>query len=40
MSNLQTNLAGDRGGILKFSQRLGIAIDIVHGLTYLHNYAG
>ncbi|KAJ3698997.1 hypothetical protein LUZ61_002702 [Rhynchospora tenuis] len=36
---LREHLDGTRGGILKFSQRLGIAIDIAHGLTYLHNYA-
>ncbi|XP_078157911.1 calmodulin-binding receptor-like cytoplasmic kinase 3 [Carex rostrata] len=36
---LREHLDGERGGILKFSQRLGIAIDIAHGLTYLHNYA-
>ncbi|KAJ4792593.1 Nodulation receptor kinase-like protein [Rhynchospora pubera] len=36
---LREHLDGARGGILKFSQRLGIAIDIAHGLTYLHNYA-
>lgn len=33
-------LAGQRGKILDFNQRLEIAIDIAHGLTYLHQYAG
>lgn len=35
-----TYLAGQRGNILDFSQRLEIAIDVAHGLTYLHLYAG
>lgn len=35
-----SSLAGARGKILDFSQRLEIAIDIAHGLTYLHLYAG
>ncbi|KAE8688152.1 sucrose-phosphate synthase family protein [Hibiscus syriacus] len=29
-----------RGKILDFNQRLEIAIDVAHGLTYLHLYAG
>lgn len=33
-------MAGGRGKILDFNQRLEIAIDIAHGLTYLHLYAG
>jgi hypothetical protein len=33
-------LAGLRGKILDFNQRLEIAIDVAHGLTYLHLYAG
>lgn len=33
-------LAGQRGKILDFNQRLEIAIDVAHGLTYLHQYAG
>lgn len=33
-------LAGQRGKILDFNQRLEIAIDVAHGLTYLHLYAG
>lgn len=33
-------LAGQRGRILDFNQRLEIAIDVAHGLTYLHLYAG
>lgn len=35
-----SSLAGGRGKILDFNQRLEIAIDIAHGLTYLHLYAG
>ncbi|XP_072980587.1 calmodulin-binding receptor-like cytoplasmic kinase 3 isoform X1 [Typha angustifolia] len=37
--NLRDHLDGQRGRILDFSQRLGIAIDVAHGLTYLHLYA-
>ena len=33
-------MAGLRGKILDFNQRLEIAIDVAHGLTYLHLYAG
>lgn len=33
-------LAGMRGKILDFNQRLEIAIDVAHALTYLHLYAG
>lgn len=33
-------LVGVHGKILDFNQRLEIAIDIAHGLTYLHLYAG
>jgi len=33
-------LAGMRGKTLDFNQRLEIAIDVAHGLTYLHLYAG
>ncbi|GMH04565.1 hypothetical protein Nepgr_006405 [Nepenthes gracilis] len=36
---LRQHLDGERVGILNFNQRLGIAIDIAHGLTYLHQYA-
>lgn len=36
---LREHLDGARGKILDFSQRLEIAIDIAHGLTYLHLYA-
>uniref|UniRef100_J3LZC4 non-specific serine/threonine protein kinase n=1 Tax=Oryza brachyantha TaxID=4533 RepID=J3LZC4_ORYBR len=32
-------LSGQRGLVLSFSQRLEIAIDVAHGLTYLHLYA-
>lgn len=32
--------AGMRGKALDFNQRLEIAIDVAHGLTYLHLYAG
>lgn len=31
---------GVHGKVLDFNQRLEIAIDIAHGLTYLHLYAG
>lgn len=31
---------GQLGKILDFNQRLEIAIDIAHALTYLHLYAG
>ncbi|KAG8082584.1 hypothetical protein GUJ93_ZPchr0014g47307 [Zizania palustris] len=37
---LRNHLDGQRGIILGFSQRLEIAIDVAHGLTYLHLYAG
>lgn len=33
-------LVGVHGKVLDFNQRLEIAIDIAHGLTYLHLYAG
>jgi len=33
-------LAVQRGKILDFNQRLEISIDVAHGLTYLHLYAG
>lgn len=33
-------IAGLGGRILDFNQRLEIAIDVAHGLTYLHMYAG
>ncbi|GAB4832791.1 hypothetical protein Ancab_006807 [Ancistrocladus abbreviatus] len=36
---LRQHLDGERGGILDFNQRLEIAIDIAHGLTYLHLYS-
>ncbi|KAJ8559919.1 hypothetical protein K7X08_003977 [Anisodus acutangulus] len=36
---LREHLDGGRGNILDFNQRLEIAIDIAHGLTYLHLYA-
>ncbi|XVF48023.1 hypothetical protein PTKIN_Ptkin03bG0157200 [Pterospermum kingtungense] len=36
---LRDHLDGQRGKILDFNQRLEIAIDVAHGLTYLHNYA-
>ncbi|GMI88615.1 calmodulin-binding receptor-like cytoplasmic kinase 3 [Hibiscus trionum] len=36
---LRDHLDGQRGKILDFNQRLEIAIDIAHGLTYLHLYA-
>ncbi|KAF5459217.1 hypothetical protein F2P56_023189 [Juglans regia] len=36
---LREHLDGQRGKILDFNQRLEIAIDIAHGLTYLHQYA-
>ncbi|TYH68843.1 hypothetical protein ES332_D05G016500v1 [Gossypium tomentosum] len=37
---LRDHLDGQRGKILDFNQRLEIAIDVAHGLTYLHLYAG
>ncbi|XP_008801916.1 calmodulin-binding receptor-like cytoplasmic kinase 3 isoform X1 [Phoenix dactylifera] len=36
---LREHLDGKGGRILDFSQRLEIAIDVAHGLTYLHLYA-
>ncbi|XP_027329322.1 calmodulin-binding receptor-like cytoplasmic kinase 3 isoform X2 [Abrus precatorius] len=36
---LREHLDGLRGKILDFNQRLEIAIDVAHGLTYLHLYA-
>ncbi|WOL13535.1 calmodulin-binding receptor-like cytoplasmic kinase 3 [Canna indica] len=36
---LREHLDGFCGRILDFNQRLGIAIDVAHGLTYLHLYA-
>ncbi|CAL0325658.1 unnamed protein product [Lupinus luteus] len=36
---LREHLDGLRRRILDFNQRLGIAIDVAHGLTYLHQYA-
>ncbi|XP_051218079.1 calmodulin-binding receptor-like cytoplasmic kinase 3 [Lolium perenne] len=36
---LRDHLDGHHGLILGFSQRLEIAIDVAHGLTYLHLYA-
>lgn len=33
-------LVGIKNKILDFNQRLEISIDIAHGLTYLHLYAG
>ncbi|KAJ4752974.1 protein kinase family protein [Rhynchospora pubera] len=36
---LREHLDGLRGKTLDFSQRLEIAIDVAHGLTYLHLYA-
>ncbi|KAJ0989512.1 hypothetical protein J5N97_007868 [Dioscorea zingiberensis] len=36
---LREHLDGQHGKILDFSQRLEIAIDVAHGLTYLHLYA-
>ncbi|PKI72707.1 hypothetical protein CRG98_006915 [Punica granatum] len=36
---LRVHLDGRRGRILDFNQRLGIAIDVAHGLTYLHMYS-
>jgi len=34
------SLPGQHGKILDFNQRLEIAIDVAHALTYLHLYAG
>ncbi|TYH12409.1 hypothetical protein ES288_A06G065300v1 [Gossypium darwinii] len=36
---LREHLDGQHGKILDFNQRLEIAIDVAHGLTYLHVYA-
>ncbi|KAE9609746.1 hypothetical protein Lal_00006096 [Lupinus albus] len=36
---LREHLDGLRGRVLDFNQRLEIAIDVAHGLTYLHQYA-
>ncbi|KAJ7957677.1 Kinase family protein [Quillaja saponaria] len=36
---LREHLDGQRAKILDFNQRLEIAIDVAHGLTYLHLYA-
>ncbi|WCJ29998.1 calmodulin-binding receptor-like cytoplasmic kinase 3 [Euphorbia peplus] len=36
---LREHLDGHRGKILDFNQRLEIAIDVAHALTYLHTYA-
>ncbi|GAB4828235.1 hypothetical protein Ancab_035147 [Ancistrocladus abbreviatus] len=36
---LRQHLDGEFGGILDFNQRLEIAIDVAHGLTYLHLYS-
>lgn len=36
---LREHLDGQRGKILDFNQRLEIAINVAHGLTYLHLYA-
>ncbi|PKI70396.1 hypothetical protein CRG98_009210 [Punica granatum] len=36
---LRAHLDGIRGRVLDFNQRLEIAIDVAHGLTYLHLYA-
>lgn len=36
---LRQHLDGDRGKFLDFNQRLEIALDVAHGLTYLHMYA-
>ncbi|KAL5786362.1 hypothetical protein ACOSQ2_008754 [Xanthoceras sorbifolium] len=36
---LREHLDGQLGKILDFNQRLEIAIDVAHGLTYLHLYA-
>jgi hypothetical protein len=37
---LREHLDGQHGLVLGFNQRLEIAIDVAHGLTYLHLYAG
>ncbi|XWS17096.1 hypothetical protein CRYUN_Cryun33cG0038600 [Craigia yunnanensis] len=36
---LRDHLDGQRGKVLDFNQRLEIAIDVAHGLIYLHLYA-
>ncbi|GAB2210615.1 hypothetical protein Drorol1_Dr00015884 [Drosera rotundifolia] len=35
---LRQHLDGERGKMLDFNQRLEVAIDVAHGLTYLHLY--
>ncbi|EEC77587.1 hypothetical protein OsI_16541 [Oryza sativa Indica Group] len=35
----RAKMVGQRGLVLSFNQRLEIAIDVAHGLTYLHLYA-
>ncbi|GJN40617.1 hypothetical protein PR202_gb29861 [Eleusine coracana subsp. coracana] len=37
---LREHLDGQHGRVLDFNQRLEIAIDVAHALTYLHLYAG
>ncbi|CAA6669964.1 unnamed protein product [Spirodela intermedia] len=39
-STLREHLDAPQGEVLDFNQRMEIAIDIAHGLTYLHLYAG
>lgn len=34
------NIAGNRGLVLELTERLDIAIDIAHAITYLHSYNG
>ncbi|KAK4753925.1 hypothetical protein SAY87_002029 [Trapa incisa] len=36
---LRSHLDGNHYPILNFSQRIAIAIDVAHGLTYLHTYS-
>jgi serine/threonine protein kinase len=38
--NLREHLDGLRGNRLEMAERLEIAIDVAHALTYLHTYTG
>ncbi|KAJ6716009.1 CALMODULIN-BINDING RECEPTOR-LIKE CYTOPLASMIC KINASE 1 [Salix koriyanagi] len=38
--NLREHLDGKKGSILEIAERLDIAIDVAHAITYLHTYTG
>ncbi|CAK7331330.1 unnamed protein product [Dovyalis caffra] len=38
--NLREHLDGTKGSILEIAERLDIAIDVAHAITYLHTYTG